>query len=343
MIEKNWKALVKPSGLDIKYLNESLNYAEVVIEPLEKGFGFTLGNALRRVLLSSLQGAAVVSIKINGVLHEFSTIPGVKEDYVDVVLNLKSLIVSMDGDMQKTLKLSASGPNEIKAKHIDLPSGVEILNKEQYICHLEEGHDLEMELVVRKGKGYVQANGHVFDDLPLGTIPIDSIFSPVKRVYYDVSSARVGQSIGYDKLTLHVETDGSMKPEDAIACAAKIVQDQMSIFINFDESEISSANKESEMIWDPNLLKRIDDLELSVRSMNCLKNENIRYIGDLVQRTEAEMLKTPNFGRKSLNEIKSNLKAMNLSLGMALRKWPPEDIESLSFKVCKQENMKRGS
>jgi len=342
VIEKNWKALVKPTGLDVKYLNDSLTHAEITIEPLEKGYGFTLGNALRRILLSSLQGSAVVAAKINGVVHEFSTIPGVKEDYVDLVMNLKSLIVTMDADSQKVLKLSASGPKEIKAKHIDLPSGVDIINKDQYICHLEEGHDLDMELIVRKGKGYVPACNHEFDDLPLGTIKIDSIFSPIKRVFYNVQSTRVGQSIGYDKLILNVESDGSIRPEDAVACAAKICQDQMTVFINFDDSDASDSAKSDDSIWDPNLLKSIEDLELSVRSMNCLKNENIRYVGDLVQKTENEMLKTPNFGRKSLTEIKSLLKQMNLSFGMTIRAWPPENIDALSFKVRKQENMKRG-
>ncbi|USO02390.1 MAG: DNA-directed RNA polymerase subunit alpha [Alphaproteobacteria bacterium] len=336
MIEKNWKSLVKPNGLDVKYLDDTLNHAEVVIEPLEKGYGFTLGNALRRVMLSSLQGAAIVAVRVNGVLHEFSTIPGVKEDYINVVLNLKSVIVQMDADTQKTLKISASGPKEVLAKHIDLPSGVEIINKDQYICHVEEGYDLEMELIVRKGKGYKSASEHTFDDLPLGTIPIDAIFSPVERVFYDVQSARVGQSIGYDKLILNIKTDGSMKPEDALACAAKISQDQMSVFINFEDEGPSSKTKEKELLWDPNLLRRIDDLELSVRSMNCLKNDNIKYVGDLVQRTEVEMMKTPNFGRKSLVEIKSLLKSMGLSFGMALRDWPPEDIEALSFKVKKE-------
>ena len=336
MIEKNWNSLVKPNGLEVKYLDESLNHAEIVIEPLEKGYGFTLGNTLRRIMISSLQGAAIVAVRVNGVLHEFSTIPGVKEDYIEVVLNLKSIIVQMENDTQKVLKISASGPKEILAKHIDLPSGVEIINKNQYICHVEEGYDLEMELIVRKGKGYSAAQDHVFDNLPIGTIPIDSIFSPIKRVFYHVQNTRVGQSIGYDKLILNVETNGSMKPEDALACAAKISQDQMSVFINFDEDNASSHKKEAEFMWDPNILRRIEDMELSVRSMNCLKNDNIKYIGDLVQRTENEMMKTPNFGRKSLNEIKSVLKSMGLSFGMVLLGWPPQDIEALSFKVKKE-------
>jgi len=287
-------------------------------------------------MLSSLQGAAIVAVRINGVLHEFSTIPGVKEDYIDVVLNLKAIIVQMEADTQKTLKISASGPKEVLAKNIDLPSGVEIINKDQYICHVEEGYDLEMELIVRKGKGYKSAGEHTFDDLPLGTIPVDSIFSPIQRVFYTVQSARVGQSIGYDKLILNIKTDGSVKPDDALACAAKISQDQMGVFINFEDEEESSKSKETELLWDPNLLRRVDDLELSVRSMNCLKNDSIKYVGDLVQRTEAEMMKTPNFGRKSLVEIKSLLKSMGLSFGMVLRGWPPEDIEALSFRVKKE-------
>lgn len=343
VIEKNWKSLVKPTGLDVKYLDESLNHAEIAIEPLEKGYGFTLGNTLRRIMLSSLQGAAVVAVRVNGVLHEFSTIPGVKEDYIDVVLNLKSIIVQMEVDAQKILKISASGPKEILAKHIDLPSGVDIINKDQYICHVEEGYDLEMELIVRKGKGYLSAQEHVFDDLPLGTIPIDSIFSPIKRVFYNVQNTRIGQTIGYDKLVLNIESNGSMKPEDAVACAAKIAQDQMAVFINFDEEKTTTGKKDIEMLWDPNLLRRVDDMELSVRSMNCLKNDNIKYIGDLVQRTEAEMMKTPNFGRKSLVEIKSILKSMGLSFGMALRGWPPQDIEALSFKIKKEVAKKSAS
>lgn len=342
MIEKNWKSLVKPDGLEVNYFSKNMDRAEIIIQPLERGFGITLGNSLRRVMLSSLRGAAIVSLKISGVLHEFSTIPGVKEDYIDVVLNLKNIVLKMDSDLSKKIRLSAKGPKKLFAKDIELPMGVKIINEDHYICELDEGYELEMIMEVQNGKGYVPASEHKFEDLPLGTIPIDSIFSPVKRVFYNVTPTRVGQSLGYDKLVLHVETNGTVTPEDAISYASKILQDQAQVFINFEESSFADGGRKDELLWDPNLLKKIDDLELSVRSMNCLKSENIIYIGDLVQRTEMEMLKTPNFGRKSLNEIKNVLKSMNLTFGMILQGWPPEDIESLSFKIRKQENLKRG-
>lgn len=333
MIHKNWAELIKPMQLDIKPGADPLRKATIIAEPLERGFGLTLGNALRRILMSSLQGGAITSVQIDNVLHEFSSVAGVREDVTDIILNLKGVAIRMEVDGPKRLSISAKGPGIVTAGDISESAGIDILNREHVICHLDEGADLFMELTVGTGKGYVAADQNKPEDAPIGMIPVDAIYSPVRRVSYDVEATREGQVLDYDKLTLKVETDGSITPEDAVAYAARILQDQLSIFVNFDEPE--SAGREDDddgLEFNPLLLKKVDELELSVRSANCLKNDNIVYIGDLIQKTEAEMLRTPNFGRKSLNEIKEVLSGMELHLGMEVEDWPPENIEELAKK-----------
>ena len=333
MIDKNWKELIKPSKIDIQ-ASEDKKFAKIVVEPLERGFALTLGNALRRVLLSSIQGTAVTAIQIDGVLHEFSSINGIREDVTDIVLNVKSLSLKLNTNGPKKLILDAKGPGEITAKMINPNPDIEILNPEQVICNLDENTKVYMELVVNTGKGYVSADKNREKDSPLGLIPIDSVFSPVKRVSYNVSNTREGLSIDYDKLTMEIETNGSVAADDCLAFAARILQDQLSLFINFDEpKEVIAQPAQSEPEFNKNLLRRVDELELSVRSMNCLKNDNIIYIGDLVQKTEGEMLRTPNFGRKSLNEIKEVLSGMSLYLGIEIPNWPPENIAELSKRL----------
>ena len=333
MIDKKWKELIKPSKIDIQ-ASEDKKFAKIVVEPLERGFALTLGNALRRVLLSSIQGTAVTAIQIDGVLHEFSSINGIREDVTDIVLNVKSLSLKLNTNGPKKLILDAKGPGEITAKMINPNPDIEILNPEQVICNLDENTKVYMELVVNTGKGYVSADKNREKDSPLGLIPIDSVFSPVKRVSYNVSNTREGLSIDYDKLTMEIETNGSVAADDCLAFAARILQDQLSLFINFDEpKEVIAQPTQSEPEFNKNLLRRVDELELSVRSMNCLKNDNIIYIGDLVQKTEGEMLRTPNFGRKSLNEIKEVLSGMSLYLGIEIPNWPPENISELSKRL----------
>ncbi len=333
MIHKNWQELIRPTALDIKPGADPLRQAVVVAEPLERGFGLTLGNALRRVLLSSLQGAAITSVQIDNVLHEFSSVAGVREDVTDIVLNLKGVAISMEVEGPKRVSISAKGPGVVTAGDISETAGIEILNKDHVICHLDEGASLFMELTVETGKGYVAADKNRPEDAPIGLIPIDAIFSPIRKVSYDVQPTREGQVLDYDKLTLKIETDGSVTPEDAVAFAARILQDQLSIFVNFEEPEAAGrAEEEDDLEFNPLLLKKVDELELSVRSANCLKNDNIVYIGDLIQKTEAEMLRTPNFGRKSLNEIKEVLTSMGLHLGMDIVDWPPDNIEELAKK-----------
>ncbi|CAO5683277.1 MAG: DNA-directed RNA polymerase subunit alpha [Holosporales bacterium] len=330
MIEKNWQTLIKSNKIDVRYLDDTLTVAEIVVEPLERGFGTTLGNSLRRVLMSSLQGSAITSIKIEGVVHEFTTIPGVIEDVADIILNLKNVSLKLNSDLPKKIKLQAKGSGQIFAKDITPSADVEILDPNAYICTLDATGSLNMELTVENGSGYVPAGARVIEDKPLGLIPIDAIFSPVKRVLYTIDQTRVGQRTDYDKLTLHVTTNGSIKPDDAVAFAARILQDQFQQFINFkDPTRSESSDKVREVGFNKNLLRKVDELELSVRSANCLKNENIFYIGDLVQKSENEMLKTPNFGRKSLNEIKEVLVQMGLTFGMTVPSWPPENIEEL--------------
>ena len=333
IIDKNWKTLIKPSKLAITS-NDDKSMAKVIAEPLEKGFGQTIGNALRRILLSSIQGAAVTAIQIDGVLHEFSSIKGVREDVTDIVLNVKNLAVKLNTSGSKKLILDATGPKEVKAKDITPVNGVEILNLDQTICNLDEKTKFHMELVVNNGRGYVLAQKNKSEDTPLGLIAIDSLFSPVKKVSYSIDTTREGDALDYDKLTMQVETNGTIPAEDAVAFAARIFQDQLSMFVNFeDPKEIPAQTKETEPEFNKNLLKRVEELELSVRSMNCLKNDNIIYIGDLVQKSESEMLRTPNFGRKSLNEIKEVLSSMSLYLGMEIPNWPPDNIVELSKKL----------
>ena len=330
MIEKNWQDLIKPNKLMVETGEDALRLATVVAEPLERGFGVTLGNALRRTLLSSLQGVAVTSLHIDGVLHEFSSIPGVREDVTDIVLNVKALAVKMHGQGPKRMTLKADGAGEVTADQIDTGHGIEILNPDLVICTLDQGAKISMEMAVQSGKGYVPAEHNRPEDAPIGLIPIDAIYGPVKRVSNKVENTREGQILDYDKLTMEVETDGTVTPESAVAFAARILQDQFQRFINFEEPTIQQREEGPiEPDFNRNLLRKVDELELSVRSANCLKNDNIVYIGDLIQNTEAEMLKTPNFGRKSLNEIKEVLSSMGLHLGMEVPNWPPENIDEL--------------
>ncbi|WP_026310116.1 DNA-directed RNA polymerase subunit alpha [Neomegalonema perideroedes] len=333
MIQKNWKHLIRPERPTVEHGADASRKATMTVEPLERGFGLTLGNSLRRVLLSSIQGAAVTAIQINNVLHEFSSVEGVREDVTDIVLNVKGLAIRMDVEGPKRLTLQASGPGEVRAGQIQASSGIEILNPNHLICHLDTNASINMELTVAQGKGYVPADQNRPEDAPIGYIPVDALYSPVKRVSYQVTPTRSGQILDYDRLTLTIETDGSVTPEDALAYAARILQDQLQTFINFDEprEDVREA-PETQLEFNPIFLKKVDELELSVRSANCLKNDNIVYIGDLIQKTEAEMLRTPNFGRKSLNEIKEVLSVMNLHLGTDVPNWPPENIEDLAKK-----------
>jgi DNA-directed RNA polymerase subunit alpha len=344
---KNWQEMKKPNALEKKVGGgDSRRRATFVAEPLERGFGLTLGNSLRRVLLSSLQGAAVTSIRIEGVLHEFSSLAGVREDITDLVLNVKQVALRMEGDQPRRLALAATGPGEVTARQIATTHDIEVMNPDLAICHLDEGATLNMELMAETGKGYVPAAANRPADAPIGLIPVDALYSPVRQVSYKVENTRVGQELDYDKLTITVETDGTITPDDALAYAARILQDQLQLFVHFDEgmalaaapSGIGHAAPSGDSDQDANqlnryLLKKVDELELSVRSANCLKNDNIIYIGDLVQKTEAEMLRTPNFGRKSLNEIKEVLSSMGLRLGMDIPGWPPENIEEMAKKL----------
>ena len=331
MIHRNWLALRKPTQLLVKAGADPARSATIVAEPLERGFGLTLGNALRRILLSSLQGAAITAVQIDNVLHEFSSVAGVREDITDIVLNLKGVSLRMEGEGPKRVSISAKGPGVVTAAAITESHRIEVLNKDHVICHLDEGAEIYMELTVNTGKGYVPADRNRPEDAPIGLIPIDAVYSPVRKVSYEVQPTRSGQMLDFDKLTMKIETDGSLTPEDAVAYAARILQDQLSIFVNFEEPEAARPGEaDTGLEFNPLLLKKVDELELSVRSANCLKNDNIVYIGDLIQKTEAEMLRTPNFGRKSLNEIKEVLSAMGLHLGMEVEEWPPENIEDLA-------------
>jgi len=341
VIAKNWTELKKPNKLDVKVGGNSKRKAVFVAEPLERGFGLTLGNALRRVLLSSLQGAAVTAIKMEGVLHEFSSLAGVREDVTDIVLNVKQIAIRMQGDQPKRLTLAATGPGEVTAGQITVSGDMEVMNRELVICTLDEGATLNMELTVEAGKGYVPAAQNRPMDAPIGLVPVDALYSPVRQVAYKVENTRVGQELDYDRLTMTVETNGTLTPDDALAYAARILQDQLQLFVNFDEPSqvthvqhsVGPIEVDDTAALNRYLLKKVDELELSVRSANCLKNDNIIYIGDLVQKSESEMLRTPNFGRKSLNEIKEVLSAMGLRLGMDIAGWPPENIEEMAKKL----------
>ncbi len=329
---KNWRDLIKPRKLELDTDSLTSTFGKFVAEPLERGFGTTLGNSLRRVLLSSLQGAAITSVKIEGsggmVEHEFATVPEVSEDVTDIVLNLKEVRLRMHTNEAKTIRIEAEGPKEIKASDIICDDQVEILNPGHHICTLAEGGKLRMEMICRRGRGYVPATSNKIPGAPIGTIAVDSLFSPVIKVNYQVTNARVGQQTDFDKLAIEVWTDGSVSPQDAVAFAAKILKEQLTVFINFEETEepVVSEMPREETKLNENLFRSVDELELSVRSANCLQQANIRTIGDLVQKTEAEMLKTKNFGRKSLKEIKEILAEMGLSLGMKLENWPPKTM-----------------
>lgn len=337
MIEKNWQELIRPINPEVEPGRIPERQASVIAEPLERGFGMTIGNALRRVLLSSLQGAAVTAVQIDGIVHEFTSIPGVREDVTSLVLNLKGLAVRMHAEGPKRLLLKKTGAGVVTGADIEETADVEILNPEHVICTMDEGADLRMELTVSTGKGYVAAADSRPEDAPIGLISVDALYSPVTRVAYRVEDTREGQVLDYDKLIIDIETNGAVTPEDAVAVAARILQDQFQVFVNFDDPEDAGRGEEKpELDFNPALLRKVDELELSVRSANCLKNDNIVYIGDLIQKSEAEMLRTPNFGRKSLNEIKEVLAAMGLHLGMDAPSWPPENIEELAKKYDDQ-------
>ncbi|MCX7944583.1 MAG: DNA-directed RNA polymerase subunit alpha [Deltaproteobacteria bacterium] len=330
---KVWKELIKPKKMVIEAETQTDTYAKFIVEPLEQGLGITLGNSLRRVLLSLIPGAAIAAVKIEGVLHEFTSIQGISEDVTDIILNLKQVVVQMDPDVEEKLfVLKQKGPKTVCAKDIEIDQSVKIINPEQVIAHLDDGATLNMELLIKHGRGYEGADRiRAKYELPVGMLPIDCLFSPVKKVNYNVTYSRVGQITDYDKLILEVYTNGAMRPEDAVAIAAKIIEKQMAIFINFEEEveEVSKVEMPQSKL-NENLFKSVDELELSVRASNCLQAANIKYIGDLVQKTEAEMLKTKNFGRKSLREIKDILASMGLSLGMKLENWPPKEFPNPS-------------
>ncbi len=330
-IQKNWQELIKPNKLEVTAGDDPRRMATAIAEPLERGFGLTLGNALRRVLLSSLQGAAITSIHIDGVLHEFSSIPGVREDVTDIVLNIKDIAIKYQGEGVKRVTLKKTGPGVVTAGDIQTTGDVQILNPDMVICTLDEGAEIRIEFSINTGKGYVPADRNRAEDAPIGLIPVDSLYSPVRKVSYRVENTREGQVLDYDKLTLTIETNGAISPEDALAYSARILQDQLNVFVNFEEPRREEATPSiPQLAFNPALLKKVDELELSVRSANCLKNDNIVYIGDLIQKSEAEMLRTPNFGRKSLNEIKEVLAQMGLHLGMEVPGWPPENIDDLA-------------
>ena len=330
-MHRNWQDLIRPKVLEADTLSDT--YGKFVAKPLERGYGLTLGNSLRRVLLSSINGAAIVAVRIQGVDHEFSTVPGVKEDVTDVILNLKQVNLRYLGDGDATVRLEAVGPKVVRAGDIDSDGEVEILNPDQVIATLDAEGKLSMEVVVRHGRGYVSAESNRDEEMAAGMIAIDSIFAPVRRVAYTVSNARVGQMTDYDKLTLEVWTNGAVRPDDAVAYAAKILKEQLTIFVNFDETDDEEGHAvEGETIkaaLNDNLFKTVDSLELSVRAANCLENANIKYIGELVTKTEGEMLKTKNFGRKSLNEIKDILSEMGLSLGMKIEGFDPNSLRKM--------------
>ncbi len=329
-MQKSWKDLIRPKRLEVEKETLTPFYGKFTAEPFERGFGITIGNCLRRILLSSLQGGAITSLKVDGVLHEFSTVPGTKEDITEIILNLKEVRLKLHTEGPKTIRVKAEGPRVLKAGDMLTGDAVEILNPDHYIATLSRDGKLSMEMVVKTGRGYVSAERNKEEGQPIGTIPMDAIFSPIKKVNYTVTNARVGQITDYDKLILEVWTDGSLTPEEAVAHAAKILKDQLSIFVTFEEEEEEMSypeDEEQKEAFNENLLRSVDELELSVRSANCLKHANIKLIGDLVQKTEAEILATKNFGRKSLNEIKEILTEMGLNLGMKLDNWPPKKSE----------------
>lgn len=324
MLEKNWRDLIRPKALDVDKESLSANYGKFVAKPLERGFGLTLGNSLRRVLLSSLQGAAITAVKIDGVVHEFTPIPDVKEDVAEIILNFKEVRFRLHAETA-TVVIDKTGPCDVKASDIIVSEHVQVLNPDQHIATLGKGAKLRAEIQVARGRGYRPSENNKSEELPVGWIPVDSFFSPIRRVNYTVTQSRVGQRTDYDKLTFEVWTDGSVQPEDAVALGSKILKDQLSVFLNFEEQPepVAMMKEDKAPQFNPNLYRSVEELELSVRSANCLQNANIKYIYELVQKTEAEMLKTKNFGRKSLNEIKDILGEMGLSLGMKLDGFTP--------------------
>ena len=325
---RNWETLIKPKAFESEEETLTSTYGRFHVEPFERGFGLTIGNSLRRILLSSLQGAAITTASIKGVLHEFSTLPGVREDVTDIILNIKEILVKLHSPGPEILRLKVTRAGEVKAGDIEPNPNVEILNPDHHLATLSADGEMEIEMTVKWGRGYVPAERNREEGQPIGTIPIDALFSPIRRVNYNVTHTRVGQLTDYDRLTMEVWTNGSVAPRDAVAFAAKIAKEQLSVFINFDEEEAApkSIPAEEKTSLNENLFRSVDELELSVRSANCLKNAEIRYIGDLVQKTEGEMLKTKNFGRKSLNEIRDILTEMGLGLGMKLDGWPPAEL-----------------
>jgi DNA-directed RNA polymerase subunit alpha len=327
---RHWTDLIKPKQLEVDEKTLTSTYGKFYAEPFERGFGQTIGNSLRRILLSSLMGASIVAVRMKGILHEFSTIPGVTEDVTDIILNLKEVRLRLNDGEQHTLKVEAKGPATVLAKDITGSANVEILNPEQKIATLSRDAKLDMELVAKLGRGYVPAERNREEGAPVDTVFIDAIFSPVQKVNFTVTNARLGQRTDYDRVVFEVVTDGSVKPDDAMAYAAKILQDQVSIFVNFqDEPQQERRDDRPSIPLNDNLFRSVDELEFSVRSQNCLQNADIKYIGELVQKSEQEMLKTKNFGHKSLNEIKEILREMGLELGMKIDHFPPrEEIES---------------
>ncbi|MFO0670207.1 MAG: DNA-directed RNA polymerase subunit alpha [Polyangiaceae bacterium] len=321
---RNWRDLIRPRGMHIEPETLTEFYGKFTCEPLERGYGITLGNSLRRVLLSSLQGAAITAVRIEGALHEFTTVNDVVEDVTDIILNLKEVVLKAASAKTYTVRLEKEGPGPVYARDIQLVDGLQVLNPDHLIATLDKKGPIQMELTINVGRGYVPAERNKTPTMPIGTIPIDALYSPIRKVNYQVTNARVGQQTDFDKLTLEVWTNGSVKPADAVAYAAKILKEQLSIFINFEETDEAAyqASSQDEEPLNENLFKSVDELELSVRSANCLQNANITLIGELVQRTEQEMLKTKNFGRKSLKEIKEILAGYGLSLGMKIDNWP---------------------
>lgn len=332
-MQSNWRDLIRPKHLLVDRESLTPNYGKFFAEPLERGFGITLGNSLRRVLLSSLQGAAISAVRIDGALHEFTSIPDVTEDVTDIILSLKDVLVKTHATEPRVLKIDVQAPEkeelDVTAKDLIGDDAVEILNPDHRIATVAPGGHLAMEVMVRRGRGYVPADKNKTPNMAVGWIPIDSLFSPIRKVSFNVTNARVGQQTDYDKLTLEAWTDGSVVPDDAVALAAKILKEQLTVFINFEEEEELEISDDtpSEQQFNENLLRSVDELDLSVRAENCLQSANIKYIGDLVQKTEAEMLKTKNFGRKSLKEIKELLSEMGLALGMKLDNWPPKELK----------------
>ncbi|MES2504273.1 MAG: DNA-directed RNA polymerase subunit alpha [Myxococcota bacterium] len=323
-MHRNWRTLIRPKGLVVDRDVSTERYGKFVLEPLERGYGVTLGNSLRRILLSSLQGAAITEFKLEGAQHEFMSLPDVKEDGTEIILNLKEINLKLHEGTSKSARISKKGPCEIRAKDIEADASLEILDPEQYICTVAEGGVFKADLTIKSGRGYVPASQMRDEEQPVGTIPIDALFSPIRKCNYHVTNARVGQQTDYDKLVMEITTNGSVSPEDALGVAAKILKEQLTVFISFSEDEepvLPEATQRVDRLND-HLNRTVDELELSVRSANCLANANIRLIGDLVQRTESEMLKTKNFGRKSLKEIKEILGEMGLSLGMKITNWP---------------------